>query len=131
MMTNTDTFGLDLRDKKNFLRPYLTEMVSGVYEIDIYDKETKPDINHPVHSVLSITETGDAYETLVDAAMRYDGISKSKWYLATVGIPIDQTIITDLEKALDRFETITMKESNIAKIRGNSGTVDKKTGFCL
>lgn len=113
MFSNTNITELDITDKQNHLRPYLTERHVGVYEFDLFTRDQKIVINEPVHSLLTITETGDSYEFEIDSHMQFAGRSNTEWYVSVTGKAIDPNILSDLQKNLDRFETIVDKGSNV------------------
>lgn len=130
MFTNKNVAELDITDKQNHLRPYLTEPHVGVYEFDLFTRDQKINITESVHSLLTITESGDSYEFDIDSNMQFAGRSSTEWYISVTGKPIDPDILSDLQKNLDRFDTIVDKGSNVV-----SGIRSKKapdsSGFVL
>lgn len=129
MFQNEDTSELDLSDKINFLRPYLTEDHIGVYEFDIYTQDRSIKIQEPVHSVLTISESADSYEFNIDSNMRFAGKSSSRWYVSIVGKQLNHDILKDLQTELDRFETIVDKGSAVLGIRKKKNS--DSSGFVL
>lgn len=113
MFTNPLIHELDVTDKQNHLRPYLVEDITGVYGFDVLTRDQTINIGEPVHSMLTVTPTADSYEFNIDSNLQFPGWSDSEWYVSIVGKSIDEEILSELQKTLDRFETITTKESSV------------------
>lgn len=118
MLTTKEVSELDVSDKRNFLRPWMIEEgLSGVYGIDVYSTDSKIEKSSPVHATLVINETGDTVNLQTPTTrMLFSGISKSKWYVGVVGLPVNVSHTKELDKNLEHFSSIGCEKSDLEKI---------------
>ncbi len=113
MLTNRSITEVDYTDKLNYLRPTQVGCPEGCYLLSISATEPEMVTDLPgemdivfdegdmVHACLVVNDTGKTPRILT--SVTYTGLSDNKKFFSTIGTPIPQEIVNELNETAERY----------------------------
>lgn len=141
LLTNKSITEIDYTDKLNYLRPTNIGCPEGCYLLSVTASEpeaaqdlpgemnTNLDEGDMVHACLVVNDTGKCPRILTNVT--YTGLADNKKFFSTIGAPIPQDIVNELNETAERYTRTETHTDNTERTFDGVSNREDSSGIIL